>query len=622
MNQSKSQRAIKLKSKLAKLSLENPIFPLSNKKISSTICLNNAKSPNNFNGNSGFLSTSNRTKIKELYYNVNLFKKRQFLFSKSKREHNKVFKYRNIILYDRKNATTRNKCNLRTKKIDPFESIDYSKIFLTDNENLLPALNFKSFSNEFIEQFKKNDSSKEKRKNKNVEKIKYIHKRKPPTKLIKNNIMMKMDIYKNIRNKSLLPSVFISDFRYYLSQKMNVKIKKEKAQKLKENEIEKIEYINDKINTIEKNYSLFNNTFVNKSNKYLRGINIIKEYEKNKDELLIEKLIDLKNKVNFLNAKVKKIEFNNNSFKQWIYLQICLKEKIIKLPESYKIILESKDDNKNILIEKFGEDLVNHVIKYKNSLLYKNAKEFLDQFTLYENKNFELLNKYFEIKEEIRALEIEKKQAKENNVIEKKEKKLNESVIRQTKELNRLKNENIYLEKFKKKLIVSKTQTKKKETNLIEVYKNIYSQTVNIIKNINLLNYDSCINIQTDIYYQNLSEQQKILHNLAKIERIIDILVKNSKLYKQLYSEKMKAIKNLIEKEKKFVNNSEKILKMKLKMEEERQRILKKNNKIIILPKHKLVIDYKINKKSQNSNELSKKRNKSVENINAYFSEY
>ena len=435
---------------------------------------------------------------------------------------------------------------------------------------------------------------------------------------IKNDIMKN----KNIRNKSLLPSVFISDFRYYLSQKMNVKIKKEKAQKLKENEIEKIEYINDKINTIEKNYSLFNNTFVNKSNKYLRGINIIKEYEKNKDELLIEKLIDLKNKVNFLNAKVKKIELNNNSFKQWIYLQICLKEKIIKLPESYKIILESKNDNKNILIEKFGEDLVNHVIKYKNSLLYKNAKEFLDQFTLYENKNFELLNKYFEIKEEIRALEIEKKQAKENNVIEKKEKRLNESVIRQTKELNRLKNENIYLEKFKKKLIVSKTQTKTKETNLIEVYKNIYSQTVNIIKNINLLNYDSSINIQTDIYYQNLSEQQKILHNLAKIERIIDILVKNSKLYKQLYSEKMKAIKNLIEKEKKFVNNSEKILKMKLKMEEERQRLLKKNNKIIILPKHKLVIDYKINKKSQNSNELSKKRNKSVENINAYFSEY
>ena len=67
------------------------------------------------------------------------------------------------------------------------------------------------------------------------------------------------------------------------------------------------------------------NTFVNKSNKYFREINIIKEYEKMK-MIYIEKLIDLKKKVNFLNAKVKKIELNNNSFKQWIYLQICLKE--------------------------------------------------------------------------------------------------------------------------------------------------------------------------------------------------------------------------------------------------------------------------------------------------------
>ena len=47
--------------------------------------------------------------------------------------------------------------------------------------------------------------------------------------------------------------------------------------------------------------------------------------------IYIEKLIDLKKKVNFLNAKVKKIELNNNSFKQWIYLQICLKENFINL---------------------------------------------------------------------------------------------------------------------------------------------------------------------------------------------------------------------------------------------------------------------------------------------------
>ena len=102
---------------------------------------------------------------------------------------------------------------------------------------------------------------------------------------------------------------------------------------------------------------------------------------------------------------------------------------------------------------------------------------------------------------------------------------------------------------------------------------------------------------------------------------MIDIINKNNKTYTQLYPDKMKTIKILFEKEKKFANNSEKILKMKLKMEEERQRLLKKYNKIIILPKHKLVIDYKINKKSANSIENSKRRNKSFENINAYFSE-
>ena len=322
-----------------------------------------------------------------------------------------------------------------------------------------------------------------------------------------------------------------------------------------------------------------------------------------------------------MNAKVKKIEINNNLIKQWINLQICLKEKLVKLPESYKIILESKNDEKNILIEKYGENLVNHVIKYKNFLLYKNANELLDQFAFYENNNFELLNKYFGLKEEIRTLEIEKKQIKENNEIENKTKWVNESVIKLTKELNKLKNENIYLEKFKKKLIFSKAQTKIKENNLIETYKNIYNQTINILKNINLYNFNSYINIQIDFAFQNLSEQQKILHNLAKIEKMIDIINKNNKTYTQLYPDKMKTIKILFEKEKKFANNSEKILKMKLKMEEERQRLLKKYNKIIILPKHKLVIDYKINKKSANSIENSKRRNKSFENINAYFSE-
>lgn len=622
MNQSKSHRTIKLKPKLENLSLGNPVFPLSNKNISSTLYLNNAKSKNISNINSGFLSTSNRTKIKELYYNINLFKKRQFLFNKSQREHSKVFKYRNIILYDRKNPTTRNKHNLRNRKNDAFESIDYSKFFLTDNETLLPVLNFKNISNELLDQIKNANISKEKINKETIEKIKYFHKKAPSTKLIKNNIIKKLDIYTNERKRSLLPSVYISDLRYYLSQKMNVKIKTEKSKKLMENDIQKMEYIDYEIETLKQNYSLFNKTFIHKLNKYLRELNIIKAYEKNKDEILIEKLIDIKNKVTFLQAKVKKIEINKNSLKRWIYLQICLKEKKIKLPESYKIILESKNEEKNSLIVKYGEDVVNHVMQYKNILLYKNAREFLNQFTFYENKNFELLNKYFDLKEEIRALENEKKQSLADNKMEKDEKKINESVITQTKELNRLKNENIYLEKCKKKLLFSKTETKIKENNHMEIYKNIYNKTAIILKNINLLNYNTSIIDNIYFPYQNFSENQMILNNLTKIEIIIDILIKNNNSYKKLYNHKMKTIKNLIDKEKKLSNNIEIIKKMRQKFEEERQKLIKKNNKIIILPKHKVVIDYRNNKRALNSNAFSKRRNRSVENINEYFNEF
>ena len=493
---------------------------------------------------------------------------------------------------------------------------------MTDNETLLPVLNFKNISNELLDQIKNANISKEKINKETIEKIKYFHKKAPSTKLIKNNIIKKLDIYTNERKRSLLPSVYISDLRYYLSQKMNVKIKTEKSKKLMENDIQKMEYIDYEIETLKQNYSLFNKTFIHKLNKYLRELNIIKAYEKNKDEILIEKLIDIKNKVTFLQAKVKKIEINKNSLKRWIYLQICLKEKKIKLPESYKIILESKNEEKNSLIVKYGEDVVNHVMQYKNILLYKNAREFLNQFTFYENKNFELLNKYFDLKEEIRALENEKKQSLADNKMEKDEKKINESVITQTKELNRLKNENIYLEKCKKKLLFSKTETKIKENNHMEIYKNIYNKTAIILKNINLLNYNTSIIDNIYFPYQNFSENQMILNNLTKIEIIIDILIKNNTSYKKLYTDKMKTIKNLIDKEKKLSNNIEIIKKMRQKFEEERQKLIKKNNKIIILPKHKVVIDYRNNKKALNPNDFSKRRNKSVENINEYFNEF
>ena len=628
MNQSKSQ-LIKLKTKFANLSIENPLFPFSYKNASSTLFINNVSSQNNSNINSGFSSTAtNYTKIKELYHNINLFKKRQFLFNKSIEENNRVFKYKNCILFEKKNATTRNKKDPRIKKIESSESIDYSKFFLTDSETLLPILNTKNMSNEIIEQIRNSNRSIEKTKNKNdfFDKTNYTNKKRPLAKLIKNNIKAKLNIFKNEKKKSLLPSVFIADLRYYLIQKKNLMSKREKSKRFEENENEKIEYLDYKINTLEKNYSLFNNVFKNKLHIYLREINKIKQYEKDKDNILISQLINLKNDVNLLEVKLEKIQLNKSSFNHWKYLQICLKEKKLQLPESYKIILESKNDDENILIEKFGKKLVKHVMQYKNILLYKDANEFLNQFTIYENKNFALLNKYFILKEEIRILEHERDQIKEIDEKEKNENILNDIIKVEMKELNKLKNENISLEKYIKSLINSRTETKIKDDNLIKINKIIYDKTITILQNINTHDYNPLINSKIKSPYQSFSEKQMILNNLSKIEIFVDLLIKKNKLYKELYSEKMHAIKNELDKEKKYINNIEKIKIMKQKYEEKRKKLIEKNNKIIILPKHKVNIEYRRNRKISNqllsSVVFSKRKNKSLEDINDYFNEY
>ena len=193
------------------------------------------------------------------------------------------------------------------------------------------------------------------------------------------------------------------------------------------------------------------------------------------------------------------------------------------------------------------------------------------------------------------------------------------------KELNKLKNENISLEKYIKPLINSRTETKIKDDNLIKINKRIYDKTITILQNINTHDYNPLINSKIKSPYQSFSEKQMILNNLSKIEIFVDLLIKKNKLYKELYSEKMHAIKNELDKEKKYINNIEKIKIMKQKYEEKRKKLIEKNNKIIILPKHKVNIEYRRNRKISNqllsSVVFSKRKNKSLEEINDYFNE-
>ena len=625
MNLSNSQRILRLNPRYTQLSLNNPNDPISNKHPSSFLLLNFGYNNKSSNNKLSLASTSyniNELNKKRIYDNIHVFYKRQYAFNKSIEANKKVFKYTNFSLFNEKNKTSRNKRYLRSKKIDKNIVIDFSKFFLTDNGNLLPILNSKSINNDIIEKY--NIVNQPKKRNRILDKMNYIIKQKS-TPEFKDNINKKMNIYTNIKNSELVPTIYINNLKDCITNKLHFITREEKLRILNENKQEKLQKINSTIFSLKNDYSHFENTFYHKFCQYIREIHNVKEEEKEKDDRYVNILLKLRQTVNNLKSVVKKIETNKNSLNHWMYLQICMKERKLYLPQSYMDILEANYNDDETLIKKYGEDLVNRVKKYKNKILFDSVEDFLNQFDLYEDKNLKLLNKYHMIRTQIRDLENEKNKVKRFYNLEEYDKEYNELINKKMKELNRLKNENINLIEYRGTLISQNEKSKNIVNNISKKRSKLYIKTQKIVININkFINIPFQNNVVNPLD-KAISDQQLILFNLSKIERIIDLLIKKNESLKELYPEKMIEVKLVLDKEKKYLKNLESINNIKLKFEEERKKIIKKYEKILILPTHKINMYNLGNKKDNNiesnKKKLSKKKNKTIEDIDDYFNE-
>ena len=626
MNPSKSQRILRLNPRYTQLSLNNPNDPISNKHPSSFLLLNFGNNNKSSNNKLSLASTSyniNELNKKRIYDNIHVFYKRQYAFNKSIEANKKVFKYTNFSLFNEKNKTSRNKRYLRSKKIDKNPVIDFSKFFLTDNGNLLPILNSKSINNDIIEKYN-NIVNKPKKRNRILDKMNYIIKQKS-TPEFKDNINKKQNIYTNIKNSELVPKIYINNLKDCITNKLHFITREEKLRILNENKQEKLQKINSTIFSLKNDYSHFENTFYHKFCQYIREIHNVKEEEKEKDDICVNILLKLRQTVNNLKSVVKKIETNKNSLNHWMYLQICMKERKLYLPQSYIDILEANYNDDEALIKKYGEDLVNRVKKYKNKILFDSVEDFLNQFDLYEDKNLKLLNKYHIIRTQIRDLENEKNKVKRFYNLEEYDKEYNELINKKMKELNRLKNENINLIEYRSTLISQNKKSKNMDNNITKKRSKLYIKTQRIVININKFINIPFQNNVVNPSDKTISDQQLILFNLSKIERIIDLLIKKNESLKELYPEKMVEVKLVLDKEKKYLKNLESINNIKLKFEEERKKIIKKYEKILILPTHKINMYNLGNKKDnnieRNNKKLSKKKNKTIEDIDDYFNE-
>ena len=252
------------------------------------------------------------------------------------------------------------------------------------------------------------------------------------------------------------------------------KAKTERLKRLEEAHKNQVEFYINSINSFKKSKKLLENDFTNKIGDYARFISTKKEREKIKQSSLRQKIMDYRKDIEQIKAKINKIEIEKKNIIKWIFLQIKMKEKILKLPEYYITILtqydkyqsssrslikhEEKNDSfssfsdrkksnkKNILKLKeyniMNSKIFNtngnnekyikpeeykRILKYKTNLIYKTPEEFKDRLISLEKGNLLLLqykdminSQLFKLKKELENL------IKNNNKFTAEKKKIGE----------------------------------------------------------------------------------------------------------------------------------------------------------------------------------------------------
>jgi len=133
----------------------------------------------------------------------------------------------------------------------------------------------------------------------------------------------------------------INQARYIKVYLFNQNIKKEISTRMQEKYDNKLEYLEEKINSLKIGTDLYDIKFNNKLNEYMKFISYYKDEEKKNCDILENNIRQMKKEIMVLQNKIKREELDKNNILRWIYLQIRMKEKKLTLPEYYKKIIET-----------------------------------------------------------------------------------------------------------------------------------------------------------------------------------------------------------------------------------------------------------------------------------------
>jgi hypothetical protein len=430
---------------------------------------------------------------------------------------------------------------------------------------------------------------------------------------------------------------FIDKTRELILMKYTSTIKKERTVRLKETYENEIESLNDTIKSLQLAKELFNDNFFVKFGEYVKHLSNQREIEKLKSAGLLEEIIQLKNEIAQIQAKIRKIEIDKSNVIRWLYLQIQMKEKLLTLPKHYlKTIEETEPSHKlhhehensdassftgnnsertlkrrntrkaNTLKKLVTLDEEEKIRQYKQNVIYPTAQEFLAQFKKFEDENINLINTYNELVNELRYIhkernelyiETKKEDDIKQNELDEKTKELEALKLRNrnlTKEIKDLMsqtnnqlvpNKNIVkfmnttlpLSPKKNKFIIDNALLKK---SLIKA--KFFGKIYSLYKSTLEVTYSKA-EVKQLLKKVNSSSESDMLLMLKNIEISVDGLFGLFQYYNKnqhLYSDLLRKIKNTIEKKHKFENAMRLKEQEMLKIKNLKEQIEERNNKV------------------------------------------
>ena len=230
-------------------------------------------------------------------------------------------------------------------------------------------------------------------------------------------------------------------YRDYLNKLNEQKIynytsraKTERLRRLEEAYQSQVEFYKDSIISFQKSKKLLENDFSNKITDYTKYISTKKEREKIKESSIRQQIMDYRKDIEQIKTKINKIELEKKNIIKWIFLQIQMKEKKLKLPEYYKSIIMDYNKNKSSKRLLYKNDEKNDSSFFdKKKLNKKVILKLKDSFAIDDKivKNRELINsnnngstdKYIRVEEYKRILNYK------NNLIYKTPEELKDRLI-------------------------------------------------------------------------------------------------------------------------------------------------------------------------------------------------